>query len=284
MKTHDDIQADLPLYALGSLDAEERQEIDRHLAAGCDACSRELTAWGEVVGLLPLERGDVPPEELKARLLERVRGGRPSAGAVIARRRIGWAIPLALAAAALLAFATSREVGWRAERARQATVIASLQQELTAARGDTATVSATLAARENDVAALRAALADAQQSLAILQARGLTLVSLKETKDAPPAEAHALLSAPSGRALFYAFDLPPVASDQTYELWWITEKQGPVPAGTFRPDERGLGRVAAPVPADAGAIQAAAVTVERAGGVPKPQGPMVLLGAAATKS
>ncbi len=33
------------------------------------------------------------------------------------------------------------------------------------------------------------------------------------------------------------------------------------------------------MPANAGAIQAAAVTVERAGGVAKPEGPMVLLGA-----
>ena len=32
------------------------------------------------------------------------------------------------------------------------------------------------------------------------------------------------------------------------------------------------------VTGDAGAIQAAAVTVERAGGVAKPQGPMVLIG------
>jgi hypothetical protein len=32
------------------------------------------------------------------------------------------------------------------------------------------------------------------------------------------------------------------------------------------------------VPADAGAIKAAAVTIEPAAGVPKPTGPMVLLG------
>ena len=67
-------------------------------------------------------------------------------------------------------------------------------------------------------------------------------------------------------------------SDKTYELWWITEKDGPVQAGLFKPDERGLGRIEATIPTDAGAIQAAAVTVEAAGGVPKPQGPMVLLG------
>jgi hypothetical protein len=145
-------------------------------------------------------------------------------------------------------------------------------------------VSATLAERENDVASLRTALSTAQESLSILQVRGLSLVALKETKDAPPAEGHVLVSPPTGRALFYAFDLPPVPPDKTYELWWITEKQGPVQAGLFHPDARGLGRVDATVPADAGAIQAAAVTIETAGGVAKPQGPMVLIGTVGTKS
>jgi anti-sigma-K factor RskA len=59
---------------------------------------------------------------------------------------------------------------------------------------------------------------------------------------------------------------------------------GAVRAGIFHPDEHGLGRVDATVPADAGALQAAAVTLESAGGVPTPQGPMVLLGTMGAKS
>lgn len=274
MMSHDDLRADLPLYALGALDPEEQREIARHLAGGCDECARELRAWNEVVGMVPLEGPDAAPPDLKAKLIERVRGG--SAPSKVARRRIGWALPLAAAALALLALNVYREIGWRAERARQAEVVATVQRELTAARGDLAKVSAALAEREADVGALRTALAKAEESLSIVQARGLTLVALKETKDAPPAEGHVLLSAPTGRALFYAFDLPQVAPDKTYELWWITEMEGPVQAGLFKPDARGLGRVEASMPA--GAIQAAAVTVERAGGVPKPQGPMVLIG------
>jgi len=284
MTSHEDIQADLGLYALGSLDPEERQAIDRHLAEGCDSCSRELAAWRELVGLMPLELPAAAPADLKARLLARVRAEAPGGSAspppapVVARRRIGWAVPFAAAAMALLALMVYREIGWRAERERQTAVVAGLQQQIEAAHGDLAKVSAALAARESDVASLRAALAGAQESLSILQARGLSLVALRETKDAPPAEGHVLLSPPTGRALFYAFDLPPVPADKTYELWWITEKEGPVQAGVFHPDAQGVGRVEATVPSDAGAIQAAAVTVEAAGGVPKPQGPMVLLG------
>ncbi len=280
MSTHEEIQADLPLFALGSLDPEERRAIDQHLAAGCDSCERELRVWREVVGMVSLDAPPAAAPTLKAELLARVRAKAPTPAArgTVARRRIGWAVPLAIAAVALLAFAVEREVAWRNASARQADVLAAMERQLDAARGDLGRASASLAEREKDVASLRAALSGAEESLAILQARGLRLVALKETKDAPPAEGHILLSPPAGRALFYAFDLPAVPTDKAYELWWITAKDGPVPAGVFHPDAHGLGRVDATLPADAGAIQAAAVTVEAAGGVPKPQGPMVLIG------
>jgi anti-sigma-K factor RskA len=289
--THDDIQSDLPLYALGSLDAEERDAVERHLADGCDSCSRELAAWRDVVGMVPFELPARAAPDLKARLLARVRAEASSARAAappagtVARRRIGWAVPFAAAALAALALATYRETGWRAERQRlaaeraaQEQTIAGLRRDLEAARGDFAKVSAALAQREGDVAALRAALAKAEESLSIVQRPGLNLVALKETKDAAPAVGHVLLSEPTGKALFYAFGLPPLPADKTYELWWITEKEGPVQAGLFQPDARGLGRIEGTIPSGAGAIQAAAVTIERAGGVPKPEGKMVLIG------
>ena len=293
--THEDIKSDLSLYALGSLEAEERQAVEQHLASGCDSCAAELAEWREVVGMVPLETPSRAAPDLKPQLLARVRAEAPAApprqSGSVARRRIGWAAPFAAAALALLAIATYREMGWRSERARleaergrQAQSIAGLQRELEAARGDMAKVSAALAQREGDLTTLRAALSRAEEALSIVQRPGLNLVALKETKDSPPAAGHILLSAPTGKALFYAFDLPPVPQGKTYELWWITEKEGPVPAGLFQTDERGLGRIETTIPAGAGAVQAAAVTVEDAGGVPKPKGPMVLIGEVGTKS
>src|SRR5262245_65832976 len=147
--THEDIQSDLPLYALGSLDAEDRRAVEQHLADGCDSCSRELLTWREVVGMVPLEVPARAAPDLKAKLLARVRAesartdAQPAAPSKVARRRIGWAAPFAAAALALLAFATYREIGSRAqrervaaERTRQAQTISSLQRDLEAARGD----------------------------------------------------------------------------------------------------------------------------------------------------
>jgi anti-sigma-K factor RskA len=272
--THEEIQTDLSLFALGTLEADERREIERHLATGCTVCQPELVKWRDVVGLMALEGQDATPPDLKPQLLRRVRPER--ARVIPLRRWVG--LPLAVAAAAVLVFVIVRDKNLRSQLGDQYQLVASLRSELGTTQSSLQRLTQELAAKEKDLTSLRAALASAQESLAIVQAPGLQVVALKQTPEAQPAEAHALISSGTRRALFYAFDLPQPPADKAYELWWITEKEGPVNAGVFHPDERGVGRVEAVVPSDAGAIQAAAVTIEPAGGVPKPTGPMVLLG------
>ncbi len=269
--THDELKDELSLLALGTLDPEERREIEHHLAE-CTDCRGELAKWREVVGLMALESQDATPPNLKRQLLQRVR----QAKVVPLRRAV--IIPLAAAAAALLVLGIVRDQRMRSEFDQQLRLVATLHGELEATQSKMQRLTQELAAKEQDLTSLRAALAAAQESLAIVQDPGLHMVALKQTAEARPAEAHALISSRTRRALFYAFDLPPPPADKAYELWWITEKEGPVNAGVFQPDDRGLGRVEASVPAEAGAIQAAAVTIEPAAGVPKPTGPMILLG------
>lgn len=283
MMTHEEIKADLSLLALGTLDPDEQRVIEAHLRDGCAECERELESWHEVVGLMPLELGNSDAPNLKSALLERVRPASPPASAPRTAKVIRlprWSlVPLAAAATLVIAFGIVRMTGLQRALEEQRQLVARVQAELDVTQGELQRVSTALAAKENDVTSLRAALAAAQESLAIVQAPGLRMVKLKETPEQKPAEGHVLFDPRGGRALFYGFELPPVPQDKTYELWWITEKQGPINAGVFHPNERGLGRVDMPVPTDAGAIQAAAVTIEPAGGTEKPTGPMVLLGA-----
>jgi anti-sigma-K factor RskA len=274
--THDEINAALSAFALGVLDPEEHQAVAEHLAAGCPECERELTSWRDVVGLLALDSREATPPDLKPALMQQVRSV-PRRGRVIRLPR--WTlVPLAAAAMAILALSLVREVRIRSDLAQQQQRIASLTSELATAQDAMQRLTTQLAQKENDLTSLRATLAAAQESLAILQAPGLQLVQLKETETAPPAEGHVLLSTQTRQAIFYAFALPEIPADKAYELWWITEKEGPVNAGVFRPNPKGLGRIETSVPTEAGAIQAAAVTIEPAGGMPKPTGPMVLIG------
>jgi anti-sigma-K factor RskA len=78
--------------------------------------------------------------------------------------------------------------------------------------------------------------------------------------------------------LFYAFGIPPPPGKE-YQVWFMTELEGPVSAGVFTPDQSGTGVVLAEPPSKLfGKIVATAVTLEPAGGLPKPSGEMYLRG------
>jgi anti-sigma-K factor RskA len=73
--------------------------------------------------------------------------------------------------------------------------------------------------------------------------------------------------------------MPQPPEGKEYQVWFMTEKEGPVSAGLFLPDQTGTGQVLAmPPPKLYGKITAVAVTLEPTGGLPKPSGEMYLRG------
>jgi anti-sigma-K factor RskA len=112
--------------------------------------------------------------------------------------------------------------------------------------------------------------------MAIISAPGMKPIALAALKAPPGAQGYAFVDRGAQRAVFVAANLPPLAPDKTYELWFIADGK-PVPAGTFGVDASGRsGTVTVSGVADR--VQAWAVTVEPRGGVPQPTGTMVLKG------
>ena len=104
---------------------------------------------------------------------------------------------------------------------------------------------------------------------------GVQSVVLAGLGPSPGAKGRTYVNPSTRDALFYAFDLPSLPADKTYELWFIAAGK-PVAAGTFDVDPRGTGTVRVERVNDQ--IQAWAVTIEPRGGVPQPTGAMVLKG------
>jgi anti-sigma-K factor RskA len=77
-----------------------------------------------------------------------------------------------------------------------------------------------------------------------------------------------LVVAPSGEAVLAVRDLPPLRPGTTYEAWVISERRA-TPAGLFRGSLLALTR---PVPPGS----TVAVSVEQAGGSPRPTGALLL--------
>ncbi|MGB9084097.1 MAG: zf-HC2 domain-containing protein, partial [Terriglobales bacterium] len=72
MSAHEQFAEDLALYALGSLEGDERQALETHLD-GCAACRRELELLRGDVSLLALTAaGPKPPVRARQRLMSAI--------------------------------------------------------------------------------------------------------------------------------------------------------------------------------------------------------------------
>jgi hypothetical protein len=186
----------------------------------------------------------------------------PAAAPPRAGRIYRWLLPIA----ALLAIAL-----WGVLRQ------ASLVEEVRRLSADLASVERQAAALGRQLGEVRGENRRMARALQIIAAPGVQTVVLAGLGPTPRAAGHAYVNAAARKAMFYAYDLPPLAPDKTYELWFI-DPAGPVPAGLFEVDPRGTASVEVDNVAPDRRILAWAVTIEPRGGVPKPTGAMVLKG------
>lgn len=249
----------LPAYALGALEGEDLRELEEHLKGGCAECRGQIDLWqrdleGLAVSVPPLE----PSATTRARVLRLV-GVAPAASRVPR-----W---LLFAAAALLLLGVWGIAG----QLRMGSEVRRLTEERERLESRVAVLG-----REVDQA--RAEARRAAQALQVLAAPGVQSVVLAGLGPTPGAAGHTYVNPQTHDALFYAFNLPPLERDRTYQLWCIAGDK-PVSAGTFAVDSRGTGSLRVDRVPDANDIQAWAVTIEPPGGVPQPTGEMVLKGA-----
>jgi hypothetical protein len=102
------------------------------------------------------------------------------------------------------------------------------------------------------------------------------------TKDRAPAFpiGRAVYNPQKGSLIFLASNLDPLQQYKTYELWLIStdETAAPIPAGTFKPDDKGSASLILPELPKGFPARAFGVTVEDDGGSQTPTKPIVMLG------
>jgi hypothetical protein len=307
----------LPAWSFGALEGDELRELAAHLEPGCPACDAELRRLAAVVEELAAAAA-VPPEELvgevpaileavNRRLLAEVAAeprtssapgplppprltaapgptaGSPAAASrpptppgpqfvrspAAARRPWLSSRPWlpAVAAAAALALVAAWGV------ARQA----ALGSEIERLRGERRQLLARARSLEDRVTQVEAESQRLARTLAIIAAPGVESVRLA-AMGSSRAAGRTFVNAGDRRAVFYAFDLPALAPDKTYQLWYIDDQERKTSAGTFNVDAHGKASLVVDAPLPVERIQAWAVTVEPRGGMPQPTGPMVLAG------
>jgi anti-sigma-K factor RskA len=264
-REHGELAELASIEALGALDAGDRVRLARHLRGGCSACAGALREGRSVAAALALLATPLPaPGALRARLLGSLGAApAPAAPATLSRqaprRRRGFASAASAAAAAAaltlaagLAYdALERERGLRHEA------------ELALVRAQTERESA-VSERERLVSLIETVGAPAARAVALAGAEGV-----------PAARGRAFVEPVGQRIVLLVYDLPPPPPGRTYQLWTI-EGGKPASAGIFATSEAGRARFASATPERLGDAIFLAVTVEPAGGVPQPTGPIVM--------
>ena len=253
MPGHEQFADDLAAYALGSLEGEAIDSVERHLEE-CAACRQELTRLEGDMALLALTvSGPLPPQRARQRLLKAIdREPRPLR--TVRTRRRWWTLAPVFASLVLAVFAI---LLWR-ENARQ-------RDRIEALRTDAA----------NDQATFQ----EAKHLLALLTDPSAMHVTLVAAQSRPQPVGKAIYMPGNGALVFIASNLAPLASAKTYELWLLpTHGEKPISAATFKPDPHGNAQVMMP-PMTAG-IEARTfiVTIEPEGGSATPTMPLVLVG------
>ena len=238
------------LFAAGALPEQERREYVRHLEQDdCAVCrneARELQTAANFLSMhIPLE---TPSPRVKERLMERVR----SSVAVKPRRWLEWTAGLtAGAATAALVFVLNDNAQLRRLTESLSSRVAQLETQLSGQRA----------------------------RLAALSSPSVRVVNLAGQGENAGASGRVFWDQAKRRWFFYAQNLPSVASDKSYQLWFVPVTGNPVSATVFNTDANGGAEIEIDVPANVTEIKAAAVTTEPAGGLPQPSGAFALLGA-----
>jgi Anti-sigma-K factor rskA, C-terminal len=240
------------IYGLSALDGDELIQFEAHLASGCPVCEGHVRETGEslivIARSLPLL---TPPPQVKARLLHQISPEvAPSIRENTRSRWFSWGIGAgAFAAAGLLITMT-----WSLYATRQE-----------------------LHTLQKDVASIQAGSILHETGIEFLSDPRAQSVHLKGLAPSPGAVGHLLWNPESRKGILITQGLPKNTPDKVYELWAIAGDE-PVPMGTFSVEDKPHTLLKIPSLPQGKSFDKFAVTLEPAGGVPKPTGPMHLLG------
>jgi anti-sigma-K factor RskA len=234
---HEDYKAMMPAYALSALDADEERAFSRHLSE-CAECQSELMEWENTAAALALSASaEEPSPEVRERIMSAIRAEK-----VVqfpATRRSVWTSfgSLGAIAAAVLFLALIIGIVVLWQQNR------AVQTELAFAR--------------------------------LVTTPGAKMTELAGTEQATGATAKIAYDK-TGHAMLMASGLPPAPQGKEYQLWFIVGSKPPMPGKSFAPDEAGQGTLVDQVPQEAMESAVFAITLEPAGGLPKPSGAIYL--------
>ncbi len=260
MSICDELEELIPAFMLGALSADERARVEKHLAE-CSNLSELVVAYGRVVDLLPHAATPVEPRaELKYRVLAATMSQTPRHVAVPKKRgAIAWpsffsgflrSPALAVVAMLLIVALGVWNIALQNQMAEQKAFEQRVLTELS---------------RQRDFLNVIAYSDDKPKRL--------------QGTEAAARAAGRLYGAPNENTFALILnDLPPLSSNQVYQVWLIDAEGKRVSGGTFKVDDHGRGWLWGRAANVLNQYRAVGITIEPLGGSPQPTGVRVALG------
>ncbi len=259
MSVHEQFAEDLALYALGSLEGEERTALERHLIE-CASCRRELDlARGDVALLGLTVTGPQPPARGRQRLMTAI-AKEPRLPALVEKPSRG-------------ARSWFGVLGWAAAAAMILIALSLLRQNSSLTR-DLASLEARFSEQGNQ-------LRQANEIVTTLLDPEAKKIELVAAGSKPQPRGKAIYERRNRNLIFLASNLPALPPEKIYELWLFPAPGGaPIAAGLFRPDAHGSATVVnPPLPAGVEAKNFAVTLEPESGSHEAPRGSVVIVGA-----
>src|SRR5215475_9800992 len=235
------------IYGLGALDGDELIQFEAHLAA-CPVCDGQIRETRENLAVIARSLPPLtPPPHVKARVLQQIA---PTIEEKTRSSWFSWGISAGAFAAAGLLIAMT----WS---------LYATRQQLHTLQKDVASIQAGSILHETGI-----------EFLSDPRAKSVHLTGLAPS---PGAVGHVLWNPESRKGILITQGLPKNTPDKVYELWAIVGEE-PIPLGTFSVEDKPHTLLKIPSLPEGKSFDKFAVTLEPAGGVPKPTGPMHLLG------
>src|SRR5215467_9716493 len=242
---HEDYKEMIPARALSALDAAEAQALNEHLE-NCAECRKELDEWQATAAALALGANPAEPSpEVRERILDEVRKD--------------------LVEPKVVPFRSTPRNLWRSFGSLGAMAAAVLFTALI--------VGLVVLWRQNNT--MQKDLEESREFVQLVTSPGARMIELKGVDLGAGATATVAYDA-TGHAMLVADKLPNLPQGKAYQLWFIVGNKPPMPGKTFAPDRNGKGTLKEQMPHEALDSAVFAVTVEPAGGVKAPTGPIYL--------
>lgn len=264
MTEHEKIREELALYAVGALTPEEMTELELHLT-GCPRCREELRSLHAAAAQIALAVEPVPPPSaLREQWLARVESQpvEPIADQAGTSQR-GLRLP-----------PTRGLLFWVPAFAALLLAVAGI-----ALRNQNRNLSQQNHDLAVSLAANRKSLERSTELLNALTAPDAQRVTLVTSGTKVQPEARAVYSPRVGSLVLLADHLNILPEHKTYELWLLPANGSkPVPAGTFKPDQRGGAVLLLSQFGDGIEAKGFAVTMENEPGSSTPTMPILMSG------